>query len=385
MNNMGTLYRIELRKILCRRITVVVMIIVSLLMIAMNIGEYVAGSKVINKAEQALEGRAVNDELLDEMRAATDPKNVTMEDGTRMMIGVSVNDPAYQPLVDYLATIGGNYDKAYHMTESELEKRFRGVISEPMREQYLTAAEQDYWYEKLTDFSMPLTYGKIQNGWGDAVCIVYVVAILSMISIAATLSGVFSDEMQLRTDALIFSSRNGKRRLASAKLLAGITVGMLETLLILLVCVATQFTISGINGGDTSVQFFVGPTAMDMSIRRAFWIFAGIMMIIGLLLSIFAMCLSQICRNSVAVISVMMGLWLISMLTPPYSWRLVSQACGYLPVTFLGSWTFSDYRMVSIFGHLFTIFEAAPVLYVFLSLLLGLLTGVSYRRYQVTK
>jgi hypothetical protein len=61
-----------------------------------------------------------------------------------------------------------------------------------------------------------------------------------MISIATTLSGVFSDEAQLHTDALIFSSRNGKKRLAAAKLLAGITVGIFETLVVLLACVGTR-------------------------------------------------------------------------------------------------------------------------------------------------
>lgn len=385
MNNWGALYRFELRKILRRRITVIALIAVVLLMIAMNIGEYVAGSRIINREELTLAGRPVDDRMLEEMRAAVETEKVTMEDGTQMAIGMRVNDVTYQPLMDYLNTIGGNIDKAYSMTEAELEKRFDGVIDEILRDQQLNETELDYWQGRREDSPMPLTYGKIQNGWGDSVGIIYVVAILSMICIAATLSGVFSEETQLHTDALIFSSRNGKTRLVTAKLFAGITVGMLETLILLIACVGTEFAISGFSGGETSVQFFVGPTAMDMTVRQAFWIYAGIMLIIGLLMSVFAMCLSQLCRNSVAVISVMMLLWLISMLNPPYSWRLLSQACSYLPVTFLGSWTFSDYRTVSAFGHLFTILETAPVLYLVLTALLGWATKISYRRYQVRR
>ena len=108
------------------------------------------------------------------------------------------------------------------------------------------------------------------------------------------------------------------------------------------------------------------------------------MLVIGLLMSVFAMCLSQVCRSSVAVISVMTVFWLISMLNPPYSWRLISQACSYLPVTFLGSWTFSDYRTVEVFGHMFTILENAPILYLIMTALLSGLTKISYGRYQVT-
>lgn len=154
-------------------------------------------------------------------------------------------------------------------------------------------------------------------------------------------------------------------------------------MIILTVCVPTEFTISGFSGGETSVQFFVGPTAMDMTIRRVFWIYAGIMLIIGLLMSVFAMCLSQLCRNSVAVIAAMMVLWLLSMLNPPYSWRLLSQACSYLPVTFLGSWTFSDYRTVPLFGKLFTILQSAPVIYLIVTAVLSRVTKLSYGRYQV--
>ena len=237
MNNLGAMYRFEVRKILCRKITAIAMIALILLMVAMNIGEYAAGTKIVNKEEDILVGRAVDDKMLDEMRTAVEPKTITMDDGTQITVGIGVNDPAYQPLMDYLTTIGGNIDKAYNMTEADLDKRFGSVIDEIIRDQHLTASELDYWQSKRAQSPMPLTYGKIQNGWGDSVCIMYVVAILSMISIAATLSGVFSDEAQLHTDALIFSSRNGKKRLVTAKLLAGITVGMLETLLILLACV----------------------------------------------------------------------------------------------------------------------------------------------------
>ena len=385
MNNFGSLYRFELRKILHRRITVISMIAVILLMVAMNIGEYVAGSKIVNKEEKILAGRPVDDKMLDEMRTAAVPKIITLEDGTQMAVGICVNDPAYQPLMDYMTTIGGNIDKGYSMTEVGLEKRFSGVIEEAMRDQYLTDAELKYWQERRTESPMPITYGKLQNGWGDSVCILYVVSILSMIAIAATLSGVFSDESQLRTDALIFSSRNGKATLVWAKILAGITAGLLETVVILLACAGTEFALSGFSGGETSVQFFFGPTAMDMPIRTVFWTYCVIMLIIGLLMSVFAMCLSQVCRNSIAVISIMMAFWLLSMLTPPYSWRLISQCCSYMPVTFLGSWTFSDYRMINIGGHLLTILEAAPILYLLATVLLSGITRISYGRYQVNR
>lgn len=107
--------------------------------------------------------------------------------------------------------------------------------------------------------------------------------------------------------------------------------------------------------------------------------------VIGLLMSIFAMCLSQLCKSSVAVIAIMMGFWLISMLNPPYSMRIVSQAASFLPVTFLGSWTFSDYRMIGLFGHMFNILQIAPMLYLILSVIFARITRISYNKYQVER
>ena len=41
--------------------------------------------------------------------------------------------------------------------------------------------------------------------------------------------------------------------------------------------------------------------------------------------------------------------------------------------------------MVPLFGRLFTILETAPVLYLVLTAILCVLTGISYERYQVTR
>jgi hypothetical protein len=43
------MYRFEVRKILCRKIPAIAMIALILLMVAMNIGEYAAGTKIVNK------------------------------------------------------------------------------------------------------------------------------------------------------------------------------------------------------------------------------------------------------------------------------------------------------------------------------------------------
>ena len=92
MNNLGSMYRFEVRKIVCRKIPAIAMIAVVLLMVAMSIGEHVSGAKIVNKEELVLVGRAIDDKMLDEMRAAVEPKTITMDDGTQIAVGIGVND-----------------------------------------------------------------------------------------------------------------------------------------------------------------------------------------------------------------------------------------------------------------------------------------------------
>jgi hypothetical protein len=168
-----------------------------------------------------------------------------------------------------------------------------------------------------------------------------------------------------------------------AKFLAGITVGVFETAVLLLACVGTEFAILGMSGSEASVQFFVGPTAMDMKVGKALIWYVCIMLIIGILYSVIAMCLSQVTHNSLAVVAVLMFMWLMSMVNLPDSLGVIKRIWGFLPVTFLGSWTFTDYHLVWFFGRHLTIIEAAPVIYIMIAAILTVITKISYNRYQV--
>ncbi len=166
MSNFGTMYLYELRKIFGRKLTIIVLSLVTLIMIAMNIGEYVAGEKLINTKENDLSGREVNETLLNEMRLAVDPKIATMEDGETVSIGISVKDETYEPLMDYLYMLGGNFDKAYNMTEEKLYSTFDGVINTDIAESYLTENEKAYWAERRAASLAWLVYGNLGRGFG---------------------------------------------------------------------------------------------------------------------------------------------------------------------------------------------------------------------------
>ena len=115
-------------------------------------------------------------------------------------------------------------------------------------------------------------------------------------------------------------------------------------------------------------------------IDEAFLICVGIMLIISLFYSVFAMLISQVFRNSTAPIAIMAVLLICSMLNLPGSYRLIAQIASYLPATFPGSWTFTDYRLLSLFGLRLNILQVLPLLYSLLIITLAVVTGVNFSR-----
>ena len=92
---------------------------------------------------------------------------------------------------------------------------------------------------------------------------------------------------------------------------------------------------------------------------------------------------SLVCRSSIAVVALMMLLWLLSMVNIPDSMGILARIWSFIPVTFLGSWTFTDYHLVWLFGKPLTILEAAPLIYIVLIAAMAYITRRSCERYQV--
>ena len=67
----------------------------------------------------------------------------------------------------------------------------------------------------------------------------------------------------------------------------------------------------------------------------------------------------------------------------PENMGLLSKIWSYLPGAYIGSWTFTEYRLISVFGQYFNNLQAAPVLWLLASALFVVAAKVAYQRYQV--
>ena len=103
----------------------------------------------------------------------------------------------------------------------------------------------------------------------------------------------------------------------------------------------------------------------------------------GILYTVLSAFLSQVLCNHSAAMGVMVLVMLLSMLNIPENFRVISQIWRYMPGAFIGSWTFTDYRLTKVFEHYLNIFQMAPIAWMLAAVVVFLIAKMSYDRYQV--
>ena len=97
------------------------------------------------------------------------------------------------------------------------------------------------------------------------------------------------------------------------------------------------------------------------------------------------MLLSELFRNGVAALSVMLGATLFTIFVPvPVRYGLISQLYNFMPLQFFNGTAFLDKRLFCIFGEYFTGLQAAPVFYLVSAVILAGIGYKVYKEYQVS-
>ena len=110
-----------------------------------------------------------------------------------------------------------------------------------------------------------------------------------------------------------------------------------------------------------------------------------VMITAAILFAAFAMAISEVIKNSLAVMGIMVGMFIFSQLEliPP-QYRVLAQIKSMLPSNQISIWSLMEHRLVGFGGHFVTTYVASPIIYLVLSVLLIIIGKVSYDRFQVT-
>ena len=275
MNLFFELVRFELKKMMCRKRTVIVLtlvIIISALSVFRTVigtyyytnenGSEIAVSRydedmIDRKYGEALSGRVIDADLI--MEAVEAYKRVPLESGN--YTGTS----EYQNIARKYSEIYGIVRRVFHLSGvEEFQSLTRGQAEQfdAVRRQNMEQAIRNSvagenvhnaLQKYLNDAPAALTY-EYHGGYYRFVTIMYTTAIMAAAAIAIIISGLFSDEYTSGADSLILSSRHGRGLVIGAKLFMAFSVSAVLITLLSAISLIESFIIWGTNGADAALE-----------------------------------------------------------------------------------------------------------------------------------
>jgi len=408
MKRIGTLYAYELKKIASRKIVWIVGIIMIFLCAFLSFSDLISSSyygedeisgyeamKINREYARNLADRKIDDTLLREMqdyysREDVEESNDSISDGQISIITdesqedeIDKGIKEYTPIYAYVKEITEDSNMALKISSDELYKMREKSILQNRTDQMLTEKEMDYWEEKDKQIETPFTY-EYTESWSNLWNYMYTINFMILLMLAICLSNVFSVEYLRKTDAIILCSQYGKKHLYLAKVLAGISFGVIIAILFFGITAISSICVYGADGFSAALQIAFPLSSWNISIGESVLVLLFVLLIISVLYSVAIVILSEILKNSVAVMAIPVGIMILTMMIDiPYQFRIASQIYDLLPTNLLTVWELWDDRLVSVFGKYLTNFQIVPILYLIIIIVLFFVGKRVYLKHQI--
>ena len=404
----GTLYQTEIKKIISKKSVWITLLIGMLLFSAIGMSKFFFdrwnlpdGTNLTGKEYYTLErekgegvtGRSIDDNLLSEIRAEINTVLSENKDVVEKIPAADEDDiPGFYFAAQklgwenffYILATGVEKQGSKKLMEAsadELIVQQRNYIEQLLESDRLDEDEQAYWLSRYEKIEKPYVYS-YSAGYQLFYLSLYVLIWFVFLFIVIALAGTFSEESQVRMDALILSCKNGRKPICIAKMLAGITLSVASMMFMLFFELAIVLITYGHEGWQYPIQNICPYVPWDITIGQGMGMIFGIAILLALLFSVFTQLLSLFFKNTSAALALQAGILVVSIFNIPYSMGIASKIWRYRPTNFLNQ-CFAEWRLFSISGHKVNCFEMAAVVYICMIILSILVVFVKYNKVQV--
>ncbi len=396
---MRIIFMYELKKIMCRKLIFISMLI-SLALILITIcapllgdyyvdGEYISNNYEMFQTDmayqKALNDRQIDDALLQEMQEAyakvpLDKERYSLTEEYQMYAR------PYSAIFNTIRSLTGltgtavltELDDAkdiYQMRMEDLERDWKTLL--------LSEKEKAFWKEQENQSEFPMTF-QYAEGYNILMSSAYTIGLLCIFIVSVCLANFFPEEHVRKTDQLILCSKYGRKHIFVSKYLVGIVVAGVLSFVLILFTFGITFLIYGIEGFDASFQLIYAQSSCQISVGQAVLILYSMILFASIFVGALVMMLSEVLHSSVGTLSVVIGIIILTMMiSVPEEYRLLAQMWNFFPSNVVAVWgTFSRY-LVDVFGKLYQTWHVVPVVYLLLGVGAACVTKVSFVKYQV--
>ena len=380
------LYRFELKKILAQKLLWILAAAILLGLAVFGVatevrptnsglpmGEVIALQR---EGSQELAGQTVDQAFLDRLLPLfTDP-----EANTEAQL-------KYNDFFNWLTLILGtaHRQEILQTDEARLYEALWHQLAPDPQAAGLTQEEIAHWTEQAqARLAQPLVYQGYHAGWQTAAHGMEVMVFLEILFLAVVLAPLFPQEHLRRTDQLILSCRFGRGKAYAAKLLAGVTVGVGFTALLLLAYLGMLGLVYGLEGANVPA-LFTHLFPADLTIGEMVGILFLAALAAAVLVSVVVMLLAELTRNAIAAMAVVLGILLLTTMiyAVPENLRGLATLWYLIPSNFLCLRGAFRYPLLTLGEAAFPTWQVTPVVWLLLALVIALAGRWVYNRYQV--
>ena len=374
MRNIGTLYRFELKKILHNKLTIAMLLLVCGLSIILGINPGDSESNAVRELQHSINGRAIDNTLLSEMYQVIDDYAIAWNE----------SNTAYERVAYVEKEIIGSSEILRNYSADEMYEIRESDMFAMMNADHMTDDEIDWWAEKESQVKKPFVY-EYMGGPFLLSMVLSTMCLLMIILSAMCLSTVFAGEHRQRTDQMVLSCVNGRKETYFAKIAAGATFLLCVFIISMILLAIVIYFRKGLDGMNTMVQLELPFSAYPLSIGKFIVIQIVIMIVATIFFAIVGMVFSEVFRNGLPVMGLMIGCYLaVTLFDIPSKFRVASQIAECAPTEILSVWSLYDHRLVKLGGHFFTNYQIAPIVYVLIAIVLYILGRKLYCSFQVS-
>ena len=306
---LSTIYKFELKKLFCSRVNIIALAGSVLMLIFLVVSSIAEARPVSGEAAAELNGRAIDGQLIDELKPALKYVN-----GTTVM-EITGEYEKYVPVMDVLDVMITAIDEDIDLTkiqENGLYERREQELIQRMQIQGLTKEEKEFWLNREAMVQKPFVY-RYHRGPGNLLRAFQALGFFILLLSAVGLSGSYARESADNMNQLLLCSRYGKNELYYIKLAAGFTWVMTAALIVFLSVMIPYFGIYGMEGTGEMLQLVKPMSMLPYTIGHMLAVYLGIYLLAAVLFAAVTMSLSVITQNQLATICGLMGYLLIDL------------------------------------------------------------------------
>lgn len=391
MNNFFLLYKTEIRKILSRKAVWIAMAISIALVLLVGLTNLSAdGHRAYVKRQETLltelSGTPIDDEFIDAFHKEVEKQ---IEDHPEIYEKINAYDPGavYQnaagaigksALYDFLYNVIRDRDKVTTLTADEFYEAMREDVVHDGMEIGSSDEELNTWLEiydaipKPMDYSYALAYLNILD-------VLFIIGWALILNLSIALAGVFADEKTYRTDAMILSSRNGRMPVCAAKLTASITVAVMQSFVLLGLCMGVMFFFYGTTGWNAMIQNVIPSSPWNITIGTMILIYIAFAVLVSILFAMTNILLSHLTQSSVATMAVHAAIIFAGLFNIPGKMGIIAKLWQLRPTMALYYGSFCNtFR----YGKMNNV-EATFFIYGIVIVIFAITLIMSYRKSQV--